>query len=360
VGAAVLWAAFLVPASPFWGKLEPGSHGVGFEQIEAYDYSRPFRRGGSLGPRPIVMSIWYPATASDAGAPVELGRYAGGDGLGELADRMRAYRTPLSPEELALLASTPTAAVESASRADGPFPLLVFGTGLSAPSYLSSVLCEYLASHGYVAVAIPSLPYRSDVEADYDLFAVDAQMRDMEFVIQRMHDYPEVGIDRIGLVAWSLGGVTQALLSMKNESVRAVVSLDAATGYAYGQKLVETSIYYDPERATAAFFHATNSRESDAVEKSFRYFDEIVRGYSVLALIEGATHAEFTSLGGVVGHTVRPNESTPEVFRRYHLLCLYVRVFLDATIREDADASSFLRDAPTRHGLEGIVLSRKR
>jgi hypothetical protein len=52
-----------------------------------------------------------------------------------------------------------------------------------------------------------------------------------------MHDYPEVSDGRIGLVAWSLGGVAQALLQMKNPDVGAVVSLDAATGYAYGEKL---------------------------------------------------------------------------------------------------------------------------
>jgi dienelactone hydrolase len=335
---------------------------VGFEQIEAYDHSRPFRTEGETRARPITMSIWYPAEPPGSGArPLTFGRYVdGADGRESFRSRIATFGFPLAPPEVEALFSSETAAVEKAPRASGPFPLLLFATGLTGPFYLNTVLCEYLASLGYVAVAIPSLPPREDIEAAYDALAVDAQMRDMEFVIQEMHDYPEVGDAPIGLVAWSLGGVAQALLQMKNPDVGALVSLDAATGYAYGEKLLESSIFFDPKRATAAFLHATDSRESGQVPKSFRYYDEVAKGRAYLLTIEGATHAEFTTLASVLPSSVRSNGDGSGASERYRRLCLYVGRFLDATLKSDPSAAEFLADAPTRHGFDGLVLSRKR
>jgi dienelactone hydrolase len=352
-----------IAAATLWGGLEPGPHGVGFEQIESLDYSRPFQAEGEHRARPITMSIWYPAASVETSetTPLKFGRYVdGADGRESFRTRLATYGSSLSESELEALLSSETPAMEKAPRADGPFPLLLFGTGLTGPFYLNTVLCEYLASHGYIVVAIPSLPPREDADAAYDAFAVDAQIRDMEFVIQETHDYPEVGKGRIGLLAWSFGGVAQALLSMKNPDVGAVVSLDAATGYAYGEKLLESSLFYEPRRATAAFLHATDSRESSQVPKSFRYYDEVVRGRSYFLTIAGASHAEFTSMAAVVPSRVKSGEGSAEALERYRRLCLYALRFLDASLKNDASAVEFLEDAPTRHGFEGLVLSRKK
>ena len=356
----MVFLALLLSAPALSGQLEPGPHRAGFEQVELFDYSRPFGAEGASRARPITLSLWYPAEPTDA-RPLTFGRYVdGADGRGSFRTRVATYGFSLSEAELDELFSSETAAIEKAPRASGPFPLLLFGTGLTGPFYLNTVLCEYLASRGYVVVAIPSLPAREDVEPAYDVLAVDAQIRDMEFAIQELHDYPEVADGPIGLVAWSLGGVSQALLQMKNPNVGAVVSLDAATGYAYGDKLLESSIFFEPRRATAAFLHATDSRESGQVPKSFRYYDEIARGRSYLLTIEGATHAEFTSLATVVPTKVASVKGREGAIERYRRLCLYVGRFLDASLKNDDDAAEFLKDAPTRHGFDGLVLSRKR
>ncbi|MGH9320379.1 MAG: hypothetical protein ACRD3V_10920, partial [Vicinamibacteria bacterium] len=319
--------ALALSLSALWGDLESGPYRVGFEQVESFDHSRPFRLTEETRARPITMSIWYPAESSESSAAVTFGRYVdGADGREAFTRRLVTYGFSLSMAELEALFFSPTAAREKARRASGRFPLILFGTALTGPFYLNTVLCEYLASHGYVVVAIPSLPARDDVEAGYDLWAIDAQMRDMEFVIQEMHDYPEMaelGERSLGLVAWSLGGAAQAVLSMKNPDVGAVVSLDAATGYAYGEKLLEKSLFFEPSRATASFLHATDSRESAEVPKSFRYFDDIVRGPSFLLTLEGATHAEFTSIGTLVPRSVVSGDEAGAGARRYQILCRY-------------------------------------
>jgi dienelactone hydrolase len=385
MSASVVLASLFLTVPAYWDGLDPGPFRAGFERIEGRDYSRPYRLARTDAPgssrtsgetegetnadaraRPIHMSIWYPARAeaSPQEVAVTFGDYVGDEEeRRRLAERLKTYGFDFAPSKIGDILSEPTVALENAPRAEGPFPLLLFGTALTGPSYLNTVLCEYLATHGYVVVAIPSLPLHEGDDPDFNALSVDAQLRDMEFVLQALHDYPESESGRLGLVAWSFGGVAQALLSMKNPDVRAVVSLDAATGYAYGQKLLESSMFFDRDKAIAPFLHVTDSRESGQVPKSFRYFDEITRGPAYLLTLEGASHAEFTSLASVVAQsfdTAAPDEPSRNAFRRYRLVCLYVRSFLDEVMKNDSAARDFLDVAPTRHGFEGLVLSRRR
>lgn len=348
-------STLLVALSPFWAGLLPGPHRVGLETMPIRDYSRPFRDDGDDRTRLLTLAIWYPARPEQGETPARFRRYVEGDEE-SFALRMRASRPRLSDAELSRILATETAAYEGAARASGTFPVILFGTGLTAPTYLNTVLCEYLASHGYIVVAVPSMPYREDVSPDFDALTIETHLRDLELVVHELRDYPGVDIESLGLVAWGSGGIAQALLQMKNPAVGALVSLDAATGYAYGYELLEESLYFDPSRTTAPFFHATDSRAaSSRVEKSFDYYDDIHRGPSYLLFVEGATHAEFTSLASVVAI-----DNSPEVKERYRLLCVYVQRFLDLTMKDDPDAREFLDVTPSRHGFDGLVLSKKR
>ena len=72
----------IVLAATLWGNLEPGPHAVGFQHIERYDASRPYRSARSLDgtprsgerARPINLYIWYPAESSNA-TPLTFGDY---------------------------------------------------------------------------------------------------------------------------------------------------------------------------------------------------------------------------------------------------------------------------------------------
>ncbi len=355
------WAVLFVALSPFWAGLEPGDFDVGYEHAALRDYARPFQAEGEDRARPIELSIWYPARAREDGEPLPLRRYVEGSDPDALVLRLSASGHRLSEADVEYVVATPTLAFDRAPHMPGPFPLLVFGTGLTAPAYLNTVLAEYLASHGYVVVAIPSIPAREDVRPNFDALAVETQLRDMEFVIHWMHDYPETDIERLGLVAWGFGGVAQALLQMKNADVNAVVSLDGGTGYAYGSELLKTSLYFEPMRATAPFFHVTDSREqTHRVPKHFDYYDATLRGPSMFLTVEDLAHTELVSLTSVVPHAVFPNASSPDVLRRYALICRYVESFLSDTMKDDSEAADFLDVTPSRHGFDGLILSRRR
>ena len=349
----VISALVLLALSPFWAGLESGPYSIGFETMPLRDYSRPFREVGDDRARVLTVAIWYPGLSPDQ-QPMPFGRYVG-TGTQELSQRLRASGHDLDETQVSRMSATPTAAFEGLDRAEGSFPLVLFGAGLVAPTYVQSVLCEYLASYGYIVVAIPPVPYREDVSSGYDALTVETLLRDIELVIHELRDYPGADIEQLGLVASSVSGVSHVLLQMKNPDVAAVVSLDAGTGYSYGYELLRESLYFDPARAEAPFFHATDSRETTSpASKSFDYYDNIHRGPSFLLTLEGARHAEFTSLASVV-----PIDADPEVRERYRLLCTYVREFLDFAIKADADAEEFLDVTPSRHGFDGLILSKR-
>ena len=124
---------------------------------------------------------------------------------------------------------------------------------------------------------------------------------------------------------------------------------------------LKTSIYFEPTRATAPFFHVTDSRDQTyRVSKRFDYYDSTLRGPSMFLTVEDAAHAELVSLTGVVPHAVLPNASSPDVRRRYALGCRYVESFLSDTMKGDSDAADFLDVTPSRHGFDGLILSRRR
>ena len=104
------------------------------------------------------------------------------------------------------------AAIKNAEAATGKFPLVIFGTGGGTGGHAYSVLCEYLASHGYVAAALTALPLKKGERWPFDAIGIDAQMRDLEFVINYACRLPFVNADKLALASWSVGGVTQALL----------------------------------------------------------------------------------------------------------------------------------------------------
>src|SRR5262249_37905891 len=60
---------------PLWGKLVPGPYKVGFRTVWQLDYSRGYNMtfadkttyATGKAPRPILISIWYPAKAGGIG-----------------------------------------------------------------------------------------------------------------------------------------------------------------------------------------------------------------------------------------------------------------------------------------------------
>jgi len=147
-----------------------------------------------------------------------------------------------------------------------------------------------------------------------------------------------------------VGSLAQVLFAATNPSVRAVVSLDGATGYRYGQDLLDTAGAFARRSFDTPFAHLTgDSTAQAAVPTSSTFFDATVRGPAYLVRLRGLGHAQFTAFG-VLAARASGSPDARAFERGYGEVIRYSGWFLDAYLRGDLAATVRLRDPWTALG----------
>jgi len=352
---------------PQWGGLEPGPYGVGFTVVQAYDYTRPYwprtdwrgRPAEGETARPMQLAIWYPARAAAqaearGARAMTFGDYlrvAGGElGAGLRADSLRRevereFRGgPLAPyfeggvsdSAYRRVLATPVAAVRDAPPAAGRFPVLANG-GIGGP-LTHSVRMEYLASHGYVVVAIPLLNSGPAFHGrgEWTAKAMQAAAEDVGFVYGFVRSLPYADRDRFAVVG--MGSHAGVLFQMRTMRLSALASLEGQ----YPEAL-RRSPDYDLARVRVPVLDAMNSDYNgdrvDPMLDSMRYADRWVLRFADLP------HAQ-TYQFPRVAHPERAAEQ-----RGYEVVSRYALEFFDATLKGDTAAAAYLARAPEGNGL---------
>jgi|GEM_PF-194420 len=238
-------------APPFldWKGLKAGPYEVGFRAIATTDATRSFQtptdyRGRprpDFGNRPVQVSVWYPAEYSPYADRMTYGDYVallawelGAPKAGAEARQaaesqfLQMSGLPVTPEGRAAfetLYREKVGATKDAKPAAGPYPVLVCAPGQGYPAFDNSVLAEYLASHGYIVVASPSMGPDGREMPDSPA-AMDAGARDLEYLVGYAQSLPQADPERIAAMGFSLGGSSAALCALRNARIKALVSLD--------------------------------------------------------------------------------------------------------------------------------------
>jgi dienelactone hydrolase len=333
-----------------------GPHEVGFRVETRLDLARPFRL--ELNPaddehaRPIRMFIWYPTEREGTEPAATYADYIladhGEPPGGSLSDEARKavgarLRSPEFDGELLdaavdRLLEVPVRARRDAAPLIGHFPLIVIGPGGTTSASLHALLAEHLASHGFISVAIPSLPRRAGERWPFDQTGVALHLRDLETALDQLLAWPPVDRSRVGLAAWSVGGVAQALMAMRNPDVDVLVSLDGATGYAYGLEMLRAAIDFNERGVSVPYLHAHGLAPARyEVEKDFTVFESLTAGPALLLTFPDLSHADFTSQGVLERWAVDPAASA-RLVEVYSILIEAVRRFLDASFDDPSGA----------------------
>lgn len=170
-----------------------GPHTVGFRTAFATDYSR--RYGAQTG-RPIFVSSWYPARVLGDSSTLCYGDYlavtAETEAYAAFAERLTAYNREATiqyglEQGASLLAQRellPMRAFRNAEPVAGSFPVVVYHPGLGGSYEENSILCEYLASFGYIVVSSTFQPEEaSSLNLDWDL---TRSFHDLGFLLNTM------------------------------------------------------------------------------------------------------------------------------------------------------------------------------
>jgi predicted dienelactone hydrolase len=396
-GLFVVESAGLASAQspPLWGKLSPGSYGVGFRTVWQLDYSRRYNTtfddkttyATGKAPRPILINIWYPAKAAGSAKTMRHRDYldmrSADPSLAKFSGALAEYELGLYTQELQgepgkgsadrgkhlldELLNAPTPCVRDAAAAEGQFPLVIYHAGYGSTFDDNSVLCEFLASHGYVVFGSA---FQEPSGASLNVDGKQTSARDMQFLIGYAKQLPNADWHHVGVIGHS-GGAHATLMyrAQADCAADAVVSLDTTQDYYSAADLrweeLSTTVGKNRKNITGPLLMVANPHAyfqlADSLSLARRYY----------LTIKDLDHNNFVSQSSMTGElrhrlrfptTARAGGGPPnaeEVKERtrltavksaYEFLCDYVLHFLDAELKGDAAGKEFVttryRDTP--------------
>lgn len=352
----------------FWGGLSAGPFTPGFRLIETSDASRSFPSadGATQAARPMRIYVWYPAKPT-AAARMRLDDYV----RMALEDfRPSGLPVPLAkgldPAALEALRATSVEAVRDAEAGPGRFPVLVFGQGLFFESPLSNfVLCEYLASHGYVVATSPlrGALYRL---VNINIEDVETEARDMEFVMAEARLLPFAEPGKLGTIGFDLGGMAGLIMAMRDLRVGAFLSLDSGILDRHGSGLPAIHPQYREERFRIPWMHLTQSRairtDKDRAEKP-SLFERKAYGPSYLVHVPTTNHGDFSSYAALgiafegPGYWNAPLGAGAKPL--YEAICRAALAFFDGHLKADRRSLEEMLRAGSSSDGPGLRIERK-
>jgi tetratricopeptide (TPR) repeat protein len=374
VTAVSAWAQ---NATLFHFTEKPGSQSVGLKVIEQYDYSRSYRtRTNDLGmpyqgerARPLQTLVWYPAEKT-AAKPMTVGDYA------SLAATETSFDKPLLSVDskrwidgIKPTLAMPMWAVRDAPPISGRFPIVIYAPSFSAMSWENADLCEYLASHGYVVIASPDIGASTrDMTADLD--GINAQARDISFLIGYAATLPNTDMSAIAVAGFSWGGISNLFAAARDNRIDALVALDGSMRYFPG--LVKQGDVHPEEMTIPLLFFAQGGMTLEDRERYLNgdknqgasALNAWTHGDLVLVRMLGLVHVEHSSM-------YQRNEDTWKSFSQqqiadygredgiagYAWIARYTLHFLDAYLKHDAAAMAWIKKTPADNGVPQHLLS---
>ncbi len=368
------------PAFRFEFKAPPGTHATGFKVVEQFDRSRSFQAAsasvssaGTEGFRPIQTLVWYPAEKSSR-ETMTLGDY------GALIKTETSFGKPVEQGKPQSFVETfmhgttdlHARAIRDATMQTGPFAVLIYAPSVNAPATENIELCEYLASHGFVVIASPSMGAHSRTMT-LDLPGADAEAQDISFLIDFAATQPNTDMSKVAVIGYSWGGMSALFASSRDKRIGALVSLDGS--FRYSPETVQQAADIHPEQMKIpllVFSRAEEPLESwDALRKDKaqcmtapNVLNEWTHGDLLHIHLLAVSHIQFSSLYqrserfSKEGLQFVPADYTlQDGMESYNWMARYLLEFLDSYLKHDPTATQFMTQTPIRNGVPKHLIS---
>jgi dienelactone hydrolase len=354
---------------------KPGTFVVGLKVIEQYDKSRVFEMDGDKantpatieGPRPMQTLMWYPAEES-SGRLMTLADYAA------LIKTETSFGRPVEQgkpqafveQYMHGVSAFPALAVRDAEMQVGRFPVVIYAPSLNAPATENIELCEYLASHGFVVIATPSMGAKTR-NMTIDIVGANAEARDISFLIDFAETLPNANMQEIASMGYSWGGMSALFAAARDQRIDTLISLDGSFRYSPGTVRETGDVH--PDQMTIpllVFSRAEEPLESwDALRKNNNQTDfapnvlnEWTHGDLVHIRLLAVSHIQFSSMYQRSERFRKEalqfspaDYSLEEGAESYNWMARYALEFLNAYLKHDAAATQFLKRTPAENGV---------
>jgi len=376
--ALLLWVsvvALAADAPDFTFSNPPGKYAVGFKVVDQYDYSRTYAGIDNLGQpakgevaRPIQTLIWYPSEKTSK-PHLTYGDYLA---LAATKDNFNPSAAAIDSAKQAAdkLGNAKTSvmwAIRDAAPFGGIFPLVIYAPSFNAQSFENADLCEYLASHGYVVIASPSLgAHPTGMTGDVD--GATEQARDISFLIGFAHTLPQADLSKVAVAGFSWGGISNLFAAARDNRIDALVSFDGSARYF--PKVVHDSGDVRPSQMSlpVLFFTQGGMSLEDAakhkLDVSGNVLNELKYCDLTIVRMHAMQHGDFSSFfersPDHWKHRQAVDYSGEEAVASYGWVARYTLEFLDAVLKRDPEAVAFLKDTPVKNGVPNHLMAIER
>jgi hypothetical protein len=361
---------------PFQFVQKPGPYPVGLKVVNQYDPSRRFpatpdrvEAHGRQGSRPLQTLIWYPALQSSS-KPMTVEDYV------ELADREIHFDTPDQEHNkwrrrLKSSFDISLWAVRDAKPVEQRYPVVIYAPSDSSIAWENADLCEYLASHGYVVLATPSLgPSTRDMTDD--LVGINTQALDISFLISYADTLPDTDSSKVAVVSFSWGGISSLFAAARDPRIQVLAEMDGSMRYYPGLVASAGNIHPEQMKIPLLFFTKNEMNYIENLDKTYDGKPNDTIGRSVLNAwthgdvtflnMLGMSHPEFCSMFNRMKNTETfaldqvADYGREDVNTSYSRVALYMLQFLNAYVEHDAAAIAFLGRTPAENGVPRHIM----
>ncbi len=358
-----------VEESAYSEILEYGSYAVGFRTMFAMDLSReniPYSDwSGRLYPsdellpgRSLPINVWYPAATSGGSLDYEYfvnliirqSAQSESDSSDSLAKQIFIYQTNelggdgnFKESDLNTLLKHKTRSFLNAKPVEGKFPLIIFPNGTSPSN--QNIMCEYLASYGYVVASLALKGQFSHV-IDASVKGLEVAVDDLEFALQRLIPLKNVDDTKIALLANAIESSFCAGLISRNKKIKALVSLDGGFLSQFEQDILNKTNFYEPQNITIPILsiYAPHPAISPHYIQDLKYSNRYFAHFPEMSEFHFLNYGIFEGfVPGIIGDT---KGNTTEGFKAASELTL---IFLDAILKDKIDALEWVYSGRKSH-----------
>ncbi|WP_108803758.1 tetratricopeptide repeat protein [Aquimarina sp. Aq107] len=360
-------------------NLDFGKYKVGFKHYTSIDSTRTYQIGNEFNNqyiyRPIPISVWYPASINNKNSKqLSILNY-----LEILKEEEEWKDLPNSflLDWFSYLWNTPQNQAHLSEKVNAftnilaiknKFPVIVYAPSYEASSIENFTLFEYLASNGFVVISSPSRGTDTRLLEGGSTKDVETQSRDVEFLLKEIHKYENIDPNKIALMSFSFGGLSNVITAMKNKNIKAIVSLDGTERYRYA--VLEKSPYFNLDKFDIPYIHFAqkdipkkvliSDKIPDELNYEFQLYDSLKHSFIYSYKFHDLSHSYFSSFGVLFANRdKRQDKSDKKIMSSYKLLSEQTLQFLTATLKNNQDVKIMIEENLAKHNISDSLISRR-